>query len=168
MTDLIVKLPKPLEEVEVTILMPPDVYEAEFIEAKKMKGPNEDYISFNAQLFKKDGKKGGRVFDNMSLSENSEWKVKRILMSMGADPKGTTLNITKMLHRKFLAEITVEQFTGKDGKMKNKNAINDYFPIPTASVPSEPEKTPTPTPKGSKKAPEPEPEPSSDVEVSFE
>ncbi len=170
MADLIVELETPLEEVETTVLLPRDIYEAEFIDVEKKIGPQKaGYLSMTPKIYK-DGKGYQLLPENISLTPQSEWKLKTILIALGvSEPKGKKLNVTKMLFRKFNAEVVIGEFEGQDGKLRKKNEIVDYFPI-AKETPTETKTSPSPTGKKEtkKSKPEPEPEATEDDEVSFE
>lgn len=141
MADVIVTLKKPLEDVEDRILLPPDRYPAEAIAVEKKRGPQDEYLAYTFVLYSKDGKKG-RSFENFSLAEGAEFKIKQLIEACGGAAKGVKFNATKVLGRKFLAEVTNEGYEVDDpenpGKKKKgrKNSIEAYYKLPPEGSPS--------------------------------
>lgn len=129
MTDITVTLPKALEEVETSVLIPNGVYEAELIKAEKRIGAAGDYINYTIQIYK-DEKPISRCFEIISLAEQSLWKLKTLLIALGMkEPKGKKLNVSNTLNKRFLAEVIVGEY-----QQKKRNEIVDYFPFESPIV----------------------------------
>lgn len=141
--DVVVTLAKPLEDVEDRQLLPPDRYEAEAIAAGPVKrGPKDDYVPVTFVLYG-DGMKG-LAYENFSLAEAAEFKIKQYVAAISKEPpKGAKLNFTKTLGRKFLAEVTIEDYEDPQnpGKTKKKNSIAAFWKLPPAGEKAEEKET---------------------------
>ncbi len=123
----VVTLPKALEEVETNLLLKAGTYLLELSKGEIKKGPNADFISYQVSVFDKE-RLLGTLMENISLSENSLWKLKKLLLALKLEAKGKKFDYTKTLGIKFLGDVIVTEFETRSGDMRKKNEIADFSP----------------------------------------
>lgn len=132
------------QDAEEFPILPAGVYAYEIINMERGRYPGSEKMHAcpSATLtIKVTGQDGttGRVLDTLYLAKKAEWRLCQFFTSIGQRKKGEELamNWNRVVGSTGQLELTVNEYTKKDGTKATNNRVGKYLPRPeTTAVPS--------------------------------